>query len=226
MRRLLLTLMVLLATLPATAEASCTFGKPKERLAAASAAFVGSVVAREGDRATLAVEERFKGELPDRIDVVDESPGTSASLQAAVGDRLGLLLRAAGADGTLRANGCQVIAPEQLREAAAAGEGPCVVPSQIFAASRTPGRQILVGAVVTDPDGELESLTVRWGDGTSTRRRLRSGDRRRRTLRLSHRYRRAGPRRIRVSTVSAPGPGCGEAAERSTAGRVTVRPKR
>ena len=228
MRRLLLVVTVALssAALPAAAEASCAPEKPKDRLARASAAFVGTVVERDGDRMTFAVEERFKGGLPDRVEVTDEIPNSSITLRPSVGDRLGLLLRPAGADGIQRANGCEVIAPEQLREAAAAGPGPCALPSQILAASRISGRRILLGAVLIDPDGELRSLTVRWGDGRSTTRRLEVGDRRRRVLRMSHRYRRAGPKRIRVTSVSVPGGGCGDGEERSTTSRVTVRPRR
>src|SRR5882757_7151868 len=60
---------------PSRAEASCSPFKPRERLADASAAFIGRGVERQGDRVTYVVEESVKGGLEERVDVRDEQAG-------------------------------------------------------------------------------------------------------------------------------------------------------
>jgi hypothetical protein len=65
-------------------------------------------------------------------------------------------------------------------------------------------------------------VSVDWGDGTVTRRRLGAGATRR-TVVLRHRYQEPGRRRVKVSVAARPVTACGAFAERVAARPIVVR---
>ena len=96
MRKLAL---LLLLCLTATADASACSCRPvdlQRDLPAADGAIIGAVLERNisGDTATylFRVEQVYKGEIENRVEVVTPAGGAACGLELAVGDRAGLLL--------------------------------------------------------------------------------------------------------------------------------------
>ena len=96
MRKLAL---LLLLCLTVTADASACSCRPvdlQRDLPAADGAIIGAVLERSisGDTATylFRVEQVYKGEIENRVEVVTPAGGAACGLELAVGDRAGLLL--------------------------------------------------------------------------------------------------------------------------------------
>jgi len=119
--------------LPAKA-CSCFQGDPRDALAEADAAFIGTLLSRTPDpdnqylsTYTFSVEEEIKGQLDDTVPVRSATDGASCGIEVPVGGQTGLFLTASeeGWSSSL----CQQIAPDDLRAAAQPlpapdGEGP------------------------------------------------------------------------------------------------------
>lgn len=94
---LILAIAALLVQAVGAGACSCALGDPRDRLSEARAAFVGRVLeSRDGSGGVrihrLAIEEVYKGSLPDTVEVrSDERSSCAVSLR--VGQRVGLLLR-------------------------------------------------------------------------------------------------------------------------------------
>jgi hypothetical protein len=186
---------------PAGAEASCSPFKPRERLAAASAAFIGRGVERQGDRVTYVVEESVKGGLGERVDVRDEQagPGVTSIGNLAVSDRrVALFLRRDGAG--FSADGCRVTSPEVMHVAAASGYARCapVRVARLTTVHRA-GRRLRLQAVLAHRDGTVIGVTVTWGDGalnSAQTRQVPGSDVS--SVKVAHRYRSPGRYRVRI----------------------------
>jgi len=117
-------ILVLAQALPAQA-CSCFPEDPRDEYARADGAFIGTYVGRHaltedtefGDYAyTFEVDEEFKGDLPETIDVISASNGAACGLEVQEGQQIGLLLEMAE-DGW-RSNLCRQESPENLRRVA------------------------------------------------------------------------------------------------------------
>jgi hypothetical protein len=79
----------------------------------ADGAFVGTVLERRVERQTaiylFRVEQVYKGEIENRVEVVTPADGASCGLEVAVGQRTGLLLTRAG--GEWRSGLCSQVEP-------------------------------------------------------------------------------------------------------------------
>ena len=195
------------------AQASCVRQDARDQLARADAAFVGRLMERRGDVLEFAVDESLKGDLGERVEVRDEAPLTSVSLRPEVGRRIGLVMRRDQAG--YHATDCDRADPDELR-AAAQPSRTCGKPrvASLTVVRRT-RRRVWLRAVLSDSDGRLSGIDIDWGDGRKEKALLSRGDSTRRTVRLEHRYRRAGRRRIRFVAESAPAEGCSTRVERS-----------
>lgn len=84
----------------------------------ADGAFVGTLLARHerGDEAVFRfrVEQVYKGEIEDRIDVVSARDGAACGLELPAGERVGLLLERDG--GSWRSGLCSQVAPAAFLE--------------------------------------------------------------------------------------------------------------
>jgi hypothetical protein len=184
---------------PSSAEASCSAFKPRERLAAASAAFIGRAVERQGDRVTYVVEESVKGGLGERVDVRDEFPGITSIGALAVSDKLvALFLRRDGVG--FSANGCSVTSPEAMHAAAASGYARCA-PVRVVRLTTVhrAGRRLRLHAVLAHRDGSVIGATVTWGDGglSDAQARPVPGSNVS-SVEVAHRYRSPGRYRVRI----------------------------
>ncbi|HUH14898.1 MAG TPA: hypothetical protein VML35_03335 [Gaiellaceae bacterium] len=98
---------------------SCAPVDLERDLPGADGAVVGSVLERrvEGGTATylLRVEQVYKGDISDRIEVVTPADGAACGIEAAVGDRLGLLLAREG--GEWHSGLCSQVEPAAFLEA-------------------------------------------------------------------------------------------------------------
>jgi hypothetical protein len=127
----------LVALTPVAHACSCFAGDPRDRLAAADGAFIGVVTERDGPPPgssgfdgvtyTFRVEERFKGDIGETVEVNTAPNGAACGLESGRGDRLGLLLERGG--GEWYGGLCGTIDPDELRKAAAPypkanGSGP------------------------------------------------------------------------------------------------------
>ena len=87
-------------------------------LPTADGAVIGSVLQRRvaGDTATydLRVEQVYKGDIENRLEVVSSVDGASCGLELVVGDRVGLLLTRDG--DTWRSSLCQQVDPADFLE--------------------------------------------------------------------------------------------------------------
>jgi hypothetical protein len=134
---------VLGLALPAKA-CTCALGDPRDALARADGAFVGTLLSRrpavapggepdlQTDVFTFQVDEDVKGEYPDTLDVYSASSGAACGLEVGQGEHTGLLLYFHEDDGHWWSNLCSQMSPEDLREAAAPlpepnGRGPARV---------------------------------------------------------------------------------------------------
>lgn len=209
---------------PPGAQASCAALKPREMLAAASAAFVGRAVQREDDRVTYVVEESVKGELGERVEVRDEYPGvTSIGNLGASDERVALFLRLDGAG--FSANACSGTTPEAMRAAAASRQTKCarVRVARLTTVHRV-GRRLRLRAVLAHRDGNVIGATVSWGDGTSSSvptRRIPGADVG--SVELAHRYRSVGRYRVRIIARSRPTLDCAARGLRETIERSKPR---
>jgi hypothetical protein len=90
---------------------------PETVLVGAERAFIGALVAEDGDRLTFDVTEPARGELPDPVVVRDELAGSGWPLAREVerGRSVGLVVRTV--DGELVTNQCALVDPALLREA-------------------------------------------------------------------------------------------------------------
>mgnify|MGYP000235740743 CR=1 FL=1 len=84
----------------------------------ADGAVVGTVLERRAGPSTatyvLRVEQAYKGELSGRVEVVTAADGAACGLEAAVGDRIGLLLDRVG--GEWRSGLCSQVDPAAFLE--------------------------------------------------------------------------------------------------------------
>jgi len=98
---------------------SCAPVELERDLPEADGAVVGSVLERRVDGVDavylLRVEQAYKGDISDRIEVVTPADGASCGLAARVGDRLGLLLTRE--NGTWRSGLCSQVDPAAFLEA-------------------------------------------------------------------------------------------------------------
>lgn len=114
---------IVATALPAKA-CSCALGDPRDALKASDGAFIGTLVSKTPDPAdpeygavyTFSVEETFKGDLGESVEVYSASDGASCGLEVPIGGRTGLFLTLA--DGRWLSSLCQQIAPDDLRAAA------------------------------------------------------------------------------------------------------------
>lgn len=104
-----------------SAQASCALPQPRtDRLGAADAALVGTVLARDEDSIRLRLERVVKGPISGQ-EVEFANPPTSVALSAQPGERVGLLLNDDGQG--FAPSDCGRIGPEDL--VAAALPAPC-----------------------------------------------------------------------------------------------------
>ena len=195
---------------------SCAVPRPAPLLRDADAAFVGRLVDAQPDRWVFAVDERVKGDLGDRV-AVARGAITSVSLTLEPGRTVGLLLHGSAAAGWTT-NSCLQLSPAQLRAAAADPEATCRRPSVRSVRFRRPGRLDVALGGLDDP---ATTLTVRWGDGTVTTKRIGRGASRR-TVVVRHAYREGGRHPVRVSVAAHPTLACGSFAERAAAPPLVV----
>lgn len=126
--------------LPAQA-CSCWMGDPRDAFARSDGAIVGTLLARrpatdsQGQPNpntavnTFRVDEAYKGEFGDTVDVYSASSGAACGLEIAEGQQAGLLLSYSEQDETWWGSLCATMSPQDLREAAAPlpepdGRGP------------------------------------------------------------------------------------------------------
>lgn len=112
--RVVVAIAVLSLALAADAPACSCLPVVLERdLPRADGAFVGALLARQerGDEAVFSfrVEQVYKGEIENRIDVVSARDGAACGLELSVGERVGLLLERDGA--TWRSSLCSQVDP-------------------------------------------------------------------------------------------------------------------
>jgi hypothetical protein len=104
MRKLVLLAVLSLAAAADASACSCAPVDLERDLPAADGAMIGTVLERtvEGATATylFRVEQVYKGDVDSRAEVVTPASGASCGLEAAVGDRLGLLLTRDGDEWT------------------------------------------------------------------------------------------------------------------------------
>jgi hypothetical protein len=108
---------------------SCAMGEPRDALAEADAALVGTLIDRSeggpsvpfyGDQVAtfrFRVSDDIKGNLEDEIDVVTSSSGASCGLEVADGARVGLFLMLTD-EGVWTSGLCSQIEPDELLRAA------------------------------------------------------------------------------------------------------------
>jgi hypothetical protein len=115
-RRVWAAAAVLCAVLALAADAgACTCLVPdlQRDLPAADGAVIGEVLERRVDegeaRYVLRVEQVYKGDIENRVEIVTASNGAACGLEAAVGERLGLLLTREG--GEWRSGLCSQVDP-------------------------------------------------------------------------------------------------------------------
>ena len=96
MRKLALLLLLCLTAAADASACSCRPVDLQRDLPAADGAIIGAVLERSisGDTATylFRVEQVYKGEIENRVEVVTPAGGAACGLELAVGDRAGLLL--------------------------------------------------------------------------------------------------------------------------------------
>lgn len=102
-RRALVCLAVLAAMLVLAADASACSCLPVDLdrdLPRADGAFVGTVLERRANRNTaryvFRVEQVYKGDIENRVEIVSNAQGATCGLELAVGERVGLLLERDG----------------------------------------------------------------------------------------------------------------------------------
>jgi len=197
-----------LAVAPA-AEAACAPMQPARFLRAADAAFVGRLIEQRDDGFLIfAVDERIKGDLGDRVEVI--SPFNSIQLHPPIDGQIGVFLRR-GSHGAFETNHCSVTSPDMMRAGARNPGARCRYPRIASVRFRRPGR---VDVDLRGVDDTATSVTVDWGDGTErSAKARRHGTRATATLR--HRYRRPGAYRVTVTAASSPAPECGSRLERA-----------
>jgi hypothetical protein len=199
------------------ASASCVPPRPAPLLRDADAAFVGRLVETQPDRWIFAVDERVKGNLGATV-AVTRGAVTSVSLTLEPGRRVGLLLQGS-AEAGWTSNSCVQLSPAQLRAAAADPDAPCLQPRIRSVRFRLPGRVDVALGGLDDPS---TNVMVRWGDGTTSTRRVGRGARRR-TVVVRHAYRKRGTRRVWVSVAARPTLACGSFVEGVVAAPIVVR---
>jgi hypothetical protein len=199
------------------ASASCVPPRPAPLLRDADAAFVGRLVETQPDRWIFAVDERVKGDLGATV-AVTRGAITSVSLTPEPGRRVGLLLQGS-AEAGWTSNSCVQLSPAQLRAAAADPDAPCLQPRIRSVRFRLPGR---VDVALGGLDDSSTNVMVRWGDGTTSTRRVGRGARRR-TVVVRHAYRKRGTHRVRVSVAARPALACGSFVEGVVAAPIVVR---
>jgi hypothetical protein len=208
--------LVALAAAPSAADAlTCAPPRPAPMLRAADVAFVGRLVDATPTRWVFAVDEPVKGGLGATVEVRRDPVGFFTPQPGA---QIGLVLQR-DPDGTYGATDCSRLEPAALRAAAAEPDARCRQPRIRSLRFRVPGRLDVALGGLDDPSARV---TVQWGDGTRTVRRLGSGASRR-TLVVRHRYQEPGRRRVKVSLVSTPIPACGSRAERTGDAWIVVR---
>ena len=115
---------------PAHACTCATGGDPRERLAGADGAFIGTLVSRRETGPvgsiistgrdviyTFEVAEAFKGDIDRQVEVHSAAYGASCGFEVPPGEPIGVLLE--GGNGTWRSGLCGQIEPDKLRTAAA-----------------------------------------------------------------------------------------------------------
>lgn len=122
---------IIVPALPAHA-CSCAYGDPRERLAEADGAFIGTLVSQteteppdpdepvssgRDNTYTFTVEEVFKGDIGETIEVHAPADGASCGLEMGIGQQDGLFLYMD--EGLWRSSLCSRVDPQELRDAAA-----------------------------------------------------------------------------------------------------------
>lgn len=198
-----------LLVVPGQAGASCAARKPVEQLRQANVAFVGRLVDRSYAQMTFAVEEKIKGSLGARVKVRDDAFMTSAGFGAAVGKRIGLVLRVK--NGAFVANDCDIVDIRALRAANRRGEKPC--PFLAFPTVRVLSLENLTARIeirASIAEGRLLTAVVRWGDGRKRTLKLKGRAGRRR---LTHQYKTQGLYKGSVRITGRPAIECGDFVE-------------
>ena len=143
--RLALLLAALLVTAAVGVEnavaCSCVPPDARELLARADAGLVGTVVDGSGFddlTARVRVERAFKADLGDEVEIDTGEEGNTCNLNAAMDERVGLVLYR-GDGGGWEAGLCDRVDPEQLSSAARGLER---------GSARAPARGVLVGALL------------------------------------------------------------------------------
>jgi hypothetical protein len=119
-------LLFVLAIAPTAHACSCFAGDPRERLEAADGAFIGVLLSRDppavvGDSGQTTtyhfrVDERFKGDLGETVDVESASNGAACGFEVQPGQKMGFFIDREG--GTWHGGLCGQIDPDDLRKAA------------------------------------------------------------------------------------------------------------
>jgi len=115
--------LIVVTALPAKA-CSCALGDPRDAFAASDGAFIGTLTSQTPDPSdpsygsiyAFTVEEAFKGDLSETVEVHAASNGAACGLEVPLGGRTGLFLDLI--DGRWSSSLCQQIAPDDLRAAA------------------------------------------------------------------------------------------------------------
>jgi hypothetical protein len=105
---------VALLVAPAAPAVALSCVPPGTLLAHAERAFIGTLLARDGDRMTFDLAEAFGGELPDPLVVRDDLP-LPWRVSAPPDTEIGLVVYER--NGELLVNPCTVVPPASLREA-------------------------------------------------------------------------------------------------------------
>jgi hypothetical protein len=159
---------------PAHACTCASGGDPRERLAAADGAFIGTLVSRRETGPlgsiistgrdviyTFEVAEAVKGDLGRRVEVHSAAAGMSCGFEVPPGEPIGVLLE--GGNGTWRSGLCGQIDPGQLRTAAAPLPAPDGHPPAALVVGGGFGEARLLAL-----DRQARTLAYGYGAGDTT----------------------------------------------------------
>jgi hypothetical protein len=174
---LLAALVLVFSSMPVSLAHACSCairGDPRERLAAADGAFIGTLVSRRETGPlgsiistgrdviyTFEVAEAFKGDLGRRVEVHSAASGASCGFEVPPGAPIGVLLD--GANGMWRSGLCGQIEPDKLRAAAAPLPAPDGQPPAALVVGGGFGEARLLAL-----DGHARTLAYGYGTGDTT----------------------------------------------------------
>ncbi len=158
-------LLIVLALAPAAHACSCFRGDPRTQLEQADGAFIGklqSVDPAPPNAFTttyhFAVDEVFKGNIGDTVDVESSTNGASCGFEVQRGQQMGFFLQREGS--TWTGGLCGQIAPDELRKAAAPYPKPDGAGSLALLVGGRWGEVRTLGL-----DGQGKTLSYGKGDG-------------------------------------------------------------